>query len=276
MDASEKAFAAVSYWRFEHNAAVEVAIAMAKAKVAPVKRLSVPRLELQAAVLGVRIAETVRSSHSIRADDIIFISDSKTVLSWISSSTFKFPSFVAVRVGEILETTNPHQWWFLRSADNVADDGTRWCDNAESSNNSRWFAGPEFLKLPQVDWPVTPGKVIANANKVSTIDLSKFPVNLHRHQPISFKIFDELKPRFRARWFSAVRVVALLLRFKDLLSKKGIETEPFATPSEIVRAQDWLFRKIQQDAFSDEITCLQANRSFRDHEYLIESVSVYR
>ncbi|XP_055910446.1 uncharacterized protein LOC129944807 [Eupeodes corollae] len=235
VDASEKAFAAVSYWRFEHNAAVEVAIAMAKAKVAPVKRLSVPRLELQAAVLGVRIAEI--------------------------SSTFKFPSFVAVRVGEILETTNPHQWWFVRSADNVADDGTRWCDNAESSNNSRWFAGPEFLKLPQVDWPVTPGKVIANANKVSTIDLSKFSVNLHRHQPISFKIFDELKPRFRARWFSAVRVMALLLRFKDLLSKKGIETEPFATPSEIVRAQDWLFRKIQQDAFSDEITCLQANRS---------------
>lgn len=230
VDASEQAFSAVCYWRFEKCGVVEVALAMAKSKVAPVKKLSVPRLELQAAVLGTRIAETVKNSHSIKPHEVMFLSDSKTVLSWICSSSFKFPSFVAVRIGEILDVSNPAEWFYVRSSDNVADDGTRFREIPEDTDirKSRWFTGPNFLMCPRDEWPITAGKIGSSTDKVSDVDFSIFPIHIHR-ESISFKVYDELKARFQARWFSAIRVLAFILRFRDLLRRQPIEREPFVT-----------------------------------------------
>jgi len=53
-DASEQAFAAVAYWRITSQDKTEVAFAMEKSRVAPLKPMSIPRLELQAAVMGTR------------------------------------------------------------------------------------------------------------------------------------------------------------------------------------------------------------------------------
>ena len=125
VDASEQAFAAVAYFRFAREDEVQVTQVMAKARVAPVKQLTIPRLELQAAVLGVRLAATIKASHTIRIDESLFLSDSKTVLAWINSSNSKLPSFVASRIGEILDSTSPREWFHVGSIDNVADDGTK-------------------------------------------------------------------------------------------------------------------------------------------------------
>ena len=148
VDTSEKAFAAVAYLRFDYNGKVEISQVMAKAKVAPVKQLSVPRLELQAAVLGVRLASTIKASHTINIDEEIYLSDSNTVLSWINSTHYKFPSFVAPRIGEILDSTSPRQQFHVGTTDNVADDGTKWFEDSMGNQHTRWFEGPDFLKLP--------------------------------------------------------------------------------------------------------------------------------
>ncbi|XP_017487272.1 PREDICTED: uncharacterized protein LOC108375640, partial [Rhagoletis zephyria] len=79
VDASEDAFAAVAYWRSTNAVGeVEVAFISAKTKCAPMKSLTVPRLELQAAVLGTRLMSCVREEHSLDIDDCIIWSDSKT------------------------------------------------------------------------------------------------------------------------------------------------------------------------------------------------------
>lgn len=124
--------------------------------------MSVPRLELQAAVLGVRLASTIRRSHTIRLDEELFLSDSKTVLHWINSTQYKFPAFVAARIGEILDSTFPRQWAHVGSYENVADDGTKWFDESMGNQMTRWFRGPEFLRLPKCEWPVKIGRTDAD------------------------------------------------------------------------------------------------------------------
>ncbi|XP_055918462.1 uncharacterized protein LOC129950553 [Eupeodes corollae] len=213
-DASEKAFASVAYLRFDRDGDVEVSVAMAKAKVAPLKQLSIPRLELQAAVLGVRLATTIKESHTLHIYEVLFLSDSKTVLSWINCSN-RLPAFVATRVGEILDTTSPRQWFHIRSNDNVADYGTKRFEKSMGDQDTRWFKGPDFLKLPFEDWPIS-----------------------------SFKADSEL-------------VMVKEKSAKTLFHKKPIAYEVFVTPVEFWHAEDWMFRRIQEEAFPNDIASLR-------------------
>lgn len=85
VDASDAAYACVAYMRASGSEGIELALVGAKSKVAPLKVLSVPRLELMAAVIGARMAESIVSSHSFNIADTYFWSDSSTVLAWINS-----------------------------------------------------------------------------------------------------------------------------------------------------------------------------------------------
>jgi hypothetical protein len=108
-DVSEQAYCVVAYLRSIGSDGVLTAFIMSKTHVAPLKSTSIPRLELQAAVLATRLAETIRCNHDISFEETHFWSDSKTVLLWIRSDGKKFQQFVAHRVGEIQESTNVNQ-----------------------------------------------------------------------------------------------------------------------------------------------------------------------
>lgn len=100
VDASENAFAANGYFRVESEGKVECVLVGSKGRVAPTKPMTIPRLELQAAVLGVRLANTIVDSHLVKIDRRFFWSDSKTVLYWLKSDPRKFRQFVSFRIGE--------------------------------------------------------------------------------------------------------------------------------------------------------------------------------
>lgn len=84
VDSSEQAYAAVAYLRCVTEKQVECALVAAKTRVAPIKPLSIPRLELEAALLGAKLAQTIDSGHSLQITQRYFWSDSKCVLSWLS------------------------------------------------------------------------------------------------------------------------------------------------------------------------------------------------
>ena len=95
-DASEKRFGAVCYARCVFkDGRTEVAFVMAKTRVAPLKQLSIPRLELQAALLAVRLADTIKKELILRISKTVFWSDSKTVLLYIQNESRRFHTFVA-------------------------------------------------------------------------------------------------------------------------------------------------------------------------------------
>jgi len=104
-DASEKAFGAVGYLRFELlDGTVKVAFVLAKAKVAPVKYVSMPRLELCGCLVAVRMAKTLLNELRIMIRQVILFTDSTTNLRWFNSESCRFTPYVANRVGEILES----------------------------------------------------------------------------------------------------------------------------------------------------------------------------
>ena len=108
-DASEPGFGAVAYLRFIYSDSVRIAFVMAKSRVSPQQFVSIPRLELCAALLGVRLHEIVKRELRLPIRRSVFWSDSTTYLSWISSKNCKCHIYVANRVGEILESTEPAQ-----------------------------------------------------------------------------------------------------------------------------------------------------------------------
>ena len=101
-DASREAFGTCAYVRWEiGEKSYDVRFVAAKSRVAPLKELSIPRLELQAAVLAARLYKSIQSESRIPFERVIFFMDSKIVFIWIRSQSRAFKPFVSVRVGEI-------------------------------------------------------------------------------------------------------------------------------------------------------------------------------
>ena len=104
-DASEEAFACAAYFRINTYKGNDVAFVCGRIRVAPLKPLTVPRLELQAAVMGARLAAKIIEEHDVNITRRFFWTDSQTVLQWVRSDARLYKQFVAARIGEILELT---------------------------------------------------------------------------------------------------------------------------------------------------------------------------
>ena len=152
-DASQDAFWACVYVRQrKDDETYGVKFIAAKPRIAPLKQLTIPRLELQGAVLASRLAKSIQEESRIPFKDVQFFTDSTITLAWIQSSSRSFKPFVSPRIGEIQSNTNPSQWKHIPSGDNVADDLSRGIPVSELQG--RWMNGPEFLYLPESLWPL--------------------------------------------------------------------------------------------------------------------------
>ncbi|XP_025754388.1 uncharacterized protein LOC106097728 isoform X2 [Oreochromis niloticus] len=144
-DASTKAVAAVAYLKLTdrdgHN---EVGFLLGKARLAPKPDITIPRLELCAAVLAVEVAELVVDELDIAVDQVSFYSDSKVVLGYIFNTTRRFYVYVHNRVERIRRSTQAHQWHYVPTHLNPADHATRALP-AEQLSTSTWLSGPAFL-----------------------------------------------------------------------------------------------------------------------------------
>ncbi|XP_073713144.1 uncharacterized protein [Misgurnus anguillicaudatus] len=145
-DASDQGYGTVSYVRLVNdNNKVHVTFVMAKGRVAPLKGITIPRLELAATVLAVRMDKLLRSSLQLHLDHSMFWTDSQSVLKYISNEHTRFKTFVANRVAEIRDATKLSQWNYIDSNSNPADNATRGQSADKFLNNKRWLHGPDVL-----------------------------------------------------------------------------------------------------------------------------------
>jgi hypothetical protein len=152
-DASEEAYAAVIYVRNAYrDGRIRIHQIKASNKLAPKKTISVPKLELNAALLGSRLARFVSSSISRKIDNRFFWTDSSTVRNWIRATASYYQVYVSNRVGEIQTLTEPEEWRFVPGKLNPADEATRSVIEEEGLSQ-RWLNGPEFLFQPESEWP---------------------------------------------------------------------------------------------------------------------------
>ncbi|XP_068201610.1 uncharacterized protein [Palaemon carinicauda] len=153
-DASIMALGVVAYLRVSDPwGNVSCRFIMGKARVAPLKHVSVPRLELSAAVLAVRLGSTILTMIDFRVYGVYYWTDSTTVMRYIKNDQARYQTFVANRVSMIREGSDQKEWRYVNSEWNPADDATR------SKQSERWRKGPEFLLKEECFWPNEPAQM---------------------------------------------------------------------------------------------------------------------
>ena len=154
-DASKKAFCSVIYLVMKSASGYHCKLVTSKSRVVPLKEMSVPRLELIAALILARLLNNVKHSleSQILFESIYCWSDSTIVLSWLKNDR-NYKQFVSNRTKNILKLTSPEMWNHCSTEDNPADIGTRGKSAAELKNSSLWWAGPEWLKGSPESYPL--------------------------------------------------------------------------------------------------------------------------
>ena len=144
-DASKDAIGAVSYLRtVQHDGSIQVSFVFGKAKLAPSHATTIPRLELCAATLGIKITELINSELDIKPDAVAYYSNSRVVLGYITNETRRFYVYVSNRVERITKSSSPEQWYYVPSHRNLADLATRSVD-VQNLSSSMWHHGPTLF-----------------------------------------------------------------------------------------------------------------------------------
>lgn len=145
-DASYTGYGQCSYVRLiNHENQVHCALLMGKSRVVPLKRVTIPRLELMAAVLSVKAAKLLQSELQYETVKHVFWTDSKVVIGYIGNETRRFHVFVANRMQQIKDFSEAQQWHYVNSDSNPADIASRGIHANELVSSDTWFSGPSFL-----------------------------------------------------------------------------------------------------------------------------------
>ncbi|XP_058449104.1 uncharacterized protein LOC131429071 [Malaya genurostris] len=270
VDASEDAYACVGHLRAVFPNEIRVALVGGKSKVAPLKAHSIPRLELMAAVIGVRFAKTVLSGHSLDIGKVVFWTDSKVVLAWINSDHRKYRQFVACRVGEILSKSKVEQWRWISTRKNVADEATKWGKDPNLSSNSRWFRGEDDLYLPEEQWTA-----IMLTDNESTDEELRSSCMVHRETVVPQLVAWE---RF-SKWMRLCRTVAYIHRYSQNLRRTASKEQRLVGPlsqEELDKGEKTVFRWIQSECYSDEMRALALAGNSANQQIRLEKSSKIR
>ena len=113
-DVSPAAYGATAYARYIYQIGlISKRIVASKARVAPLKGVSLPRLKTMGTIVGIHLASSISSVLEFLIKQAAFWSDSMDVLWWIGRPSHQFKPFIANHVGEIHSVTNPDQWRFI-------------------------------------------------------------------------------------------------------------------------------------------------------------------
>uniref|UniRef100_A0A8D8M273 Integrase catalytic domain-containing protein n=1 Tax=Cacopsylla melanoneura TaxID=428564 RepID=A0A8D8M273_9HEMI len=257
-DASSVAMGAVVYLRVVcSDNRVLVNLIRAKSRVAPLKTLTIPRLELGAALLLAQLIDSLgplRSSLNI--SDIHLFSDSMVVLSWLNTPVHLLKVFEANRVGKILEITTAEQWSHIATDSNPADLASRGCHPSKLVESDLWWVGPTFLKdEPPEFWPRHPHTAVPDLPGLKqpvSVLLSSVPLD-----GVDVPIIE----RFSS-YLSAQRVIAWILRFKrNASSPVHLRTfDKCLSVSELTQATQCLIRMTQQQYYASEIASVKEGK----------------
>ncbi|XP_063914797.1 uncharacterized protein LOC135131147 [Zophobas morio] len=252
-DSSEKGYAAVVYLVFTF-ASLEprTQFVCAKSKVAPLKKITIPRLELSAAVLLTRLLNLVCRIYKdkIPFNRLCAWTDSQIVLAWIKSSPHRWKTFVSNRVSFIQEHLLSSSWYYVPSGQNPADLGSRGAYPQELLVSSLWWAGPSFLKFgtplnnmtPSVPVSIQDEERTQSCNAIVTTSLLDDLVNTHSSLP------------------KIIRILCYVRRFIRGMTRPTESTPPYITSSEWSEALMTVVRHIQALHFSREIDFLKRGK----------------
>ena len=220
-DASETAYGVVSYLRVDQGQdSVNCGMVMAKSRLAPLKTMTIPRLELAAAALAVKVDGALQRELDLKLEKSVFWTDSTIVLCYINNASKRFLTYVANRVAVIHGGSTTDQWRHVPSDLNPADDLSRGLSADDMVHNRRWISGPSFLHDEESKWPASQ----------SVDDMSGDDLEVKKPRQLSAEVYlaeanatepatDTLIEGYSS-WYRLKRGVAMMLRAKRWLRSR--------------------------------------------------------
>ncbi|XP_047674812.1 uncharacterized protein LOC125145551 [Tachysurus fulvidraco] len=237
-DASSHGYGQCTYIRLLSEDKVHCSLVIGKARVAPTKVVTIPRLELTAAVVSSAVSSMLREELELKIDQEYFWTDSKVVLGYINNDARRFHVFVANRVQRIREASEPVQWNYIDTDQNPADQASRGLSVSELIN-SDWLTGPKFLWRREIVMPKSTPELLLGDPEIKTQVLQT--------KVIQEDNFLETFNRF-SKWHAALNVVARI----QLLAKRDKIPKPINV-EDLRKASIVLIKLAQRDAFKKEM-----------------------
>lgn len=260
-DASNDAFSAVVYLRVADNEGnIIVNLLTARTKVAPIKQISIPRLELCGAVLLAKLLAESSDVLSIPKASCRAWTDSTIVLAWLRGQPNRWTTFVANRVTEILSILNHDQWSHVESSQNPADCASRGLKPRDFIQFELWSQGPSWLRQSTYNYP--------NVELLST-DVEAKPIKVHLSTAASFSTESE-EFNIWSKYSSLVktiRVVAYCFRFIKKIRQEHLPS--YLTTKELDNALKVGIRACQLSAFTRELDQLTKSKSLHRNSKLL-------
>ncbi len=253
-DASNSAYGAVIYLRTVYsNSEVTITLVTSKARVTPLKPVTIPRLELSAAHLLSKLLMTVASDLGIPSSNVFAWTDSTITLCWILKVPSSLKTFVANRVAAIQEMVPPLRWRHVASKDNPADLASRGVSPQQLINSSLWWYGPSWLNGPPSEWPLLQNCTISK----NLLDLRAVASTV-QSEPHTFPLWTRLSSFHRL-----VRVMAWIKRFINncRCAKENQCLSSVLTSEESAIARTFLLRKSQEHIYCETLKLIRAGKS---------------
>ena len=277
-DASEDAYGGVVFLRVEDSRKkVHTTLVISKTKVSPIKRLSIPRLELCGAQVLTRLLCHAKQILNVPVDSVFAWTDSTVVLGWLSGSPRRFKTFVGNRVSFIIAQLPPERWRHVPGSQNPADCASIGLFPAQLKEHELWWEGPYWLQLEPSMWPeqlsILSETIPEEERSVCLVATTAaiqpiIPVN-------RYSKFTVLK-----------RVTAWMFRFiKNVCSSTSASSErhPSLTVAELIAAENYWISIVQKESFPEELDLLRAKlplpkstRLLPLHPFLDKSQSILR
>lgn len=187
---------------------------MGTSRVSPLKQITIPRLELTAAAVAVKMDKVLRQELQIPLRQSVFWTDSTTVLNYIGNESARFKTFVANRVSQIRDATTSLQWRFVKSSQNPADQATRGLKAKDFVQAETWMKGHNFLLKPEEEWPQRPDQMSQVPEQDPEIkgEIKVNVLNVSESNDIMSKLTG-----YYSGWFQLKRATEWMLRFKEIL-----------------------------------------------------------
>ena len=212
-DTSGGGYGAASYLRLVDNVGhVHCTLVIAKSRVAPLKTITIPRMELTAATVSAKLHKFLEEQLDLPIHRTIFWTDSTIVLQYLRNETKRFQTFMANRLAIIHDVSLPHPWYHVDSRSNPAELASRGLSNIDPVKLRFWLGGPDFLKVEESRWPRQPEQLP---------DWCEDDCELRRKRSrVHTVVQDDVLQSLLSRYSSLYKLhmsVAWLLGFKDYL-----------------------------------------------------------
>ena len=187
---------------------------MGKSRLAPLKAVKIPRMELSAAVVATRLDQIIRSEPETKMDRSYFWTDSTCVLRYIHNDATRFQTFVANRIAKIRELSSPSQWQYVDTQSNPADESSR---GVSADCLERWINGPSLLTQPKEAWPKQPVDLLNLPEDQPELKKTIVHAVTTTTNSVHFEL-DDVFIRFSS-WIRLKKAIAWILRYKTNLRK---------------------------------------------------------